>query len=124
MLRERGVREDALSEGEKVNAVPARAERRTEPRYVTVTALHYVSGACLPQVVKTGKGSFLIEDVRERKAIADRERYCGAQERFVVVIRNRQRYLYRDGNRWFMIPEKDDGLIFGTHTELFYGMEG
>ena len=103
--------------------MPVRGDRGSELRYVTVTAMHYVSGTCLPQIVKTEKGSFLIEDVRERQALSDHDRNHGAQERFLVVIRNRQRYLYRAGNRWFMIPEKDDRWLFGTHTELYYGME-
>ena len=104
--------------------MPVRSDRKAEPQYVTVTAMHYISGVCLPQIVQTDNGSFLIEDVRERQTLTDHERNYGAQERFLVIIRNRQKYLYRVGNRWFMIPERDDGLLFGTHTELFYGMEG
>ncbi len=92
-------------------------ETTRRPRYVTVTAMHYINGMCMPQVVETEKGSFLVEGVAARQDLSSHARNYGATERYKIKIRNVSRYLYRKGERWFMFPQKSDTDIFERDTE-------
>lgn len=93
--------------------MPARNDYGGRIRYVTVTAMHYINGLCCPQVLETDGGAFLIEGVVQSQKLPGQDRNYGAQERFLVKIKGKERYLYRNGQMWFIIPQKDDQLLFG-----------
>ena len=80
-------------------------------RYVTVTAIHYINGLCFPQIVETDKGSFLVEEILRDQRLSGKENTFGAQERFLIKLRGQQRYLYRNGNMWFLIPQRNENLF-------------
>lgn len=89
-----------------------RAERR--PEYVTVTAMHYLSGVCCPQVIETVHGvAVLIEDVKKYQKLSGKDN-DGAEERYLVKLKGKERYLYRKGQRWFIYPKKEDYRLFGA----------
>ncbi|MBQ8996264.1 MAG: hypothetical protein IJ091_10665 [Oscillospiraceae bacterium] len=81
-------------------------------KYVTVTAIHYINGLCCPQVLETEAGAFLLEDVKKIQKLSSKNEY-GADERYLVKLNGQDRYLYREGDRWFIIPDKKDFEAFG-----------
>lgn len=83
-------------------------------RYVGVTAIHYINGLCLPQIVKTEKGSFLVEDVLRQQKLSGRENTFGAEERYLIRINGKERYLYRNGDAWFLIPQRNEWCLAET----------
>ena len=82
-------------------------------QYVTVTAMHYVNGFTCPQILETEDGAFLIEHVKKVQKLSGRDG-TGADERFLIILMDKEKYLYREGQRWFIIKEKDDYKIFGS----------
>lgn len=85
-------------------------------KYVTVTAIHYINGLCCPQIIETEAGAFLLDDIKKVQKLSEKNA-TGADERYVVRIRGRDKDLYRKGDRWFIIPEKED---FGTFGLISY----
>lgn len=85
-------------------------------KYVTVTAIHYVNGMCCPQVIETEAGAFLLEDIKKVQRLSVKSE-TGADERYVVIINGKEKDLYRKGDMWFIIPEKEDFDIFGLTSD-------
>lgn len=83
---------------------------------MTVTAIHYVNGMCCPQVIETEAGAFLLEDIKKVQRLSERSE-IGADERYIVKINGKEKSLYRKGDMWFIIPEKEDFDIFGLISD-------
>ncbi len=83
---------------------------------MTVTAIHYVNGMCCPQVIETEAGAFLLEDIKKVQRLSERSE-IGADERYIVKINGKEKNLYRKGDMWFIIPEKEDFDIFGLISD-------
>jgi len=81
-------------------------------KYVNVTAVHYINGLCCPQVIETEAGAYLLEDIKRVQRLSAKNE-TGADERYLVKVSGKERYLYREGDRWFIIPDKTDFEIFG-----------
>ena len=92
---------------------PSLSDRR---KYVTVTAIHYINGMCCPQVIETEAGAFLLEDIKKVQRLSVKSE-TGAEERYVVKIRGKEKNLYRRGDKWFIIPGKEDFEIFGLISD-------
>ncbi len=71
-------------------------------QYVEVVATHYIDGSVRPQKIVLATGPvFEIEDSRE--AVRGKARTTGElTRRYVVKIRGKETFLYRDGERWFV----------------------
>ena len=94
-----------------MSAVPPVNDYGGMIRYVTVTAIHYINGLCCPQIVGTDAGEFLVEEVLKRQELSGRGSTFGAQERYLVKLKGRERYLYRNGPAWFLIPQRGEELL-------------
>ena len=81
-------------------------------KYVTVTAIHYINGLCCPQVIETEAGAFLLKEKKKVQQLSGKSE-LGADERYVVKIKGKEKDLYRKGDRWFIIPDNDDFIVFG-----------
>ncbi|MBP0968699.1 MAG: hypothetical protein J5744_00980 [Oscillospiraceae bacterium] len=96
-----------------------RAQSEKKPFYVTVTALHYIGGACCPQVIALPSGpAVMIEDVKKVQKLSGKDN-DGAEERYLVNLKGKERYLYRKGQRWFIYPQKEDQKLFGVVPNEF-----
>lgn len=71
-------------------------------QYVEVVATHYIDGSVRPQKIVLATGPvFEIEDSRE--AVRGKARTTGEMaRRYVVKIRGKETFLFRDGERWFV----------------------
>ena len=75
--------------------------------YVTVTAMHYINRVHVPQIVETEKGTFMVDRIKEILKMSEGND-LGADERTTVVLGGTDHYLYRKGNRWFMVRSKEN----------------
>lgn len=77
------------------------AEARRK-QYVEVVATHYIDGSVRPQKIVLATGPvYEIEDSRE--ATPGKAHTTGELvRRYVVKIKGKETYLYRDGERWFV----------------------
>ena len=89
--------------------------------YVTVTALHYVNGVCLPQLVETEKGQFMVENVKKVHPLSPRND-LDAEDRTLVVLKGKDHYLYQKAGRWFMVRSKENEDIIPRYPEEQYGI--
>jgi hypothetical protein len=95
-------------------------ERIKKPIYVTVTAMHYMGGVCCPQVIELSTGAaVMIEDIKKVQKLSGKDN-DGADERYLVNLKGKERYLYRRGQRWFIYPEKGDHSLFGIVNSEFW----
>lgn len=85
-------------------------------KYVTVTAIHYINGLCCPQVIETEAGAFMLDDIKKVQKLSP-QNAAGADERYLIRIRGKDKNLYRRGDRWFIITEKDDFDMFGLTSD-------
>ena len=71
-------------------------------QYVEVVATHYIDGSVRPQKIVLATGPvYEIEDSRE--AAPGKAHTTGElARRYVVKIKGKETYLYRDGERWFV----------------------
>ena len=89
-------------------------ERIKKPVYVTVTAMHYMGGVCCPQVIELSTGAaVMIEDIKKVQKLSGKDN-DGAEERYLINLKGKEKYLYRRGQRWYIYPQKGDLSIFGT----------
>ena len=85
-----------------------------KPFYVSVTAIHYITGVCCPQVLEFPEGkAIMIEDVKKVQKLSGKDN-DGAEERYLINLKGKEKYLYRRGQRWYIYPQKGDLSIFGT----------
>ena len=85
--------------------------------YVTVTAMHFINGLCVPQIVETEKGIFMVENVKQIQPLS-RNNDLGANDRTLVVLKGKERYLYRAGVRWFMVRTKENDDIIPRYADM------
>lgn len=76
-----------------------------QKEYVAVTAMHYASGLCVPVVVEVYGIPYLIEGIHGHQHITPSFNE-GAQEKYTIVVRRQERELFREANRWFLLPKK------------------
>ena len=71
-------------------------------QYVEVVATHYIDGSIRPQIIVLATGTVCeIEDSRE--AAPGKAHTTGElARRYVVKIKGKETFLYRDGERWFV----------------------
>ncbi len=71
-------------------------------QYVEVVATHYIDGSIRPQIIVLATGTvYEIEDSRE--AAPGKAHTTGElARRYVVKIKGKETFLYRDGERWFV----------------------
>lgn len=71
-------------------------------QYVEVVATHYIDGSVRPQKIVLATGPvYEIEDSRE--AAPGKTHTTGElARRYVVKIKGKETFLYRDGERWFV----------------------
>ena len=72
-------------------------------KYVAVHATHYGDGRCFPTAMQVDGEAYLIEGISEIQKVSA-EHNLGAEERFIVRIHGKERPLFREGQRWFVIP--------------------
>ena len=72
-------------------------------KYVAVHATHYGDGRCYPTALQVDGEAYLIEDISEIQKVTA-EYNLGAEERFIVKIHGKERPLFREGQKWFVIP--------------------
>ncbi len=72
-------------------------------KYVAVHVMHYSDGKCCPTVIQVDGEAFLIEKITEIRKV-DAQKNLGAEERFSVMIRGQERPLFRENQRWFVVP--------------------
>ena len=72
-------------------------------KYVSVHVTHYMDGRCYPTALQVDGEAFLIEDISEIQKVAAAQN-LGAEERFIVIIHGKERPLFREGQKWFVIP--------------------
>ena len=72
-------------------------------KYVAVHVTHYGDGSCFPTAMQVDGEAYLIESISEIQSVAA-EHNLGAEERFIVRIHGKERPLFREGQRWFVIP--------------------
>ena len=75
--------------------------------YVTVTAMHYINGLNVPQLVETSKGRFMVEKIKNIQKLSP-QNDLKADERTLVVLNGEDHYLYRKGVRWFMVRNSEN----------------
>ncbi len=73
-----------------------------EKRYVTVMAIHYPDGECVPIVIEAGGRAYTVQRVFENKP-APKGLLESATEYFAVEVNGVERFLFREGRKWFMI---------------------
>ena len=72
-------------------------------KYVSVHVTHYNDGNCFPTALQVDGEAYLIEDISDIQKVKA-EHNLGAEERFIVKIHGKERLLFREGQRWFVIP--------------------
>ena len=72
-------------------------------KYVSVHVTHYNDGSCFPTALQVDGEAYLIEDISDIQKV-EAEYNLGAEERFIVIIHGKERPLFREGKRWFVIP--------------------
>ena len=74
-----------------------------EKKYVSVSVIHYPSGQCCPTVMEVDGKAYVIQRIFENKPVPQKHR-LDAMEYFAVEVNGKERFLFRNGQRWFIIP--------------------
>ena len=77
-----------------------------EKKYVAVSVIHFPTGQCLPTVMEVDGKPYVIQRIFENKRVPSKYQF-DAMEYFAVEVNGKERFLFRNGQRWFIIP----GLI-------------
>ena len=72
-------------------------------KYVGVSAIHRADGQCCPMVIDVDGTPYRIQDIREKKLLVPGD-WLGAEEMYRIEIEGKERYLFREGQMWFVIP--------------------
>ncbi len=76
---------------------------RDEKKYVAVSVIHVPNGQCLPTVMEVDGRPYVIQRVFENRRMPGKYQ-SEAMEYFAVEVNGKERFLFRDGQRWFVIP--------------------
>ena len=72
-------------------------------KYVGAHVIHYEDGSCCPTVIEVDGRAYLIQRIFERRDMSPGNS-VNASEYFAVEVMGKERFLFRDGQRWFVIP--------------------